>query len=296
MITINKEQIVFNFDPNETPAAYANSGDRIKFCCQDCYCEQITEDGKDFGTTSMSHNNPATGPLYVNGAEPGDVLRVEIQAIDIEKEGSMCVRTGAGIYEIEGSHCRRFSIEDGKVKFDNDITIPIRPMIGVIGTAPEKEAIRTVVPSEHGGNLDIKDLGEGALLYLPVNVPGALLSMGDLHAIQGDGETVICALEMSGQVTVKVDVLKNRSDIPTPFIVTDSHYITTAADPSLDNCSLVAARKMHRFLQDHSDLADAQCGMLLSLAGNLRISQVVNPSKGCIMDFPIGLAKEKFEK
>jgi amidase len=101
---------------------------------------------------------------------------------------------------------------------------------------------------------------------------------------------------MSGEVTVKVDVLKNRKDIPTPFIVTQSHYITTAADPSLDNCSVAAAKKMHRFLQEHSVLTDAQSGMLLSLVGNLRISQVVNPSKGCIMEFPIGLAKEKFEK
>ena len=169
-------------------------------------------------------------------------------------------------------------------------------MIGVIGTAPSNEDIRTTVPAEHGGNLDIKDLGVGALLYLPVNIPGGLLSMGDLHAVQGDGETVICALEMSGEVTVKVDVLKNRKDIPTPFIVTQSHYITTAADPSLDNCSVAAAKKMHRFLQEHSVLTDAQSGMLLSLVGNLRISQVVNPSKGCIMEFPIGLAKEKFEK
>lgn len=295
MITVNKENVIFRFSPEETPVAYAYSGDVVKFCCQDCYCEQFKED-TDFSKANMGHNNPATGPLYVNGAMPGDVLRVEIKAIDLEKVGTMFVRTGSGIYDIDGFHCRKFLIEDGVIKFDNDITIPIRPMIGVIGTAPKNENIRTTVPAEHGGNLDIKDLGVGALLYLPVNVPGALLSMGDLHAVQGDGETVICALEMSGEVTVKVDVLKNRNDIPTPFIVTENQYITTAADPSLDNCSVLAAKKMHRFLQEHSALTDAQSGMLLSLAGNLRISQVVNPSKGCIMEFPIGLAKEKFDK
>lgn len=295
MIIVSKENIIFSFRPKEAPAAYANSGDIVKFCCLDCYCEQFKVE-TDFRNINMGHNNPATGPLYVKGAEPGDVLRIEIKAIDLEKEGTMFVRTGSGIYDIDGYHCRKFSIEDGKIKFYNEITIPIRPMIGVIGTAPNNKNIRTTVPDEHGGNLDIKDLGEGALLYLPVNVPGALLSMGDLHAVQGDGETVICALEMSGEVTVKVDVLKNRNDIPTPFIVTEDNYITTAADPSLDNCSVAAAKKMHRFLREHSVLNDAQSGMLLSLAGNLRISQVVNPSKGCIMEFPIGLAKEKFEK
>lgn len=297
MINIKKEQSHIAFGPEVTPVAYAKSGDVVKFYCQDCYREQILTDGFDFNKMDLKHNNPATGPLYVKGAEPGDVLRVEIKAIDLETEGVMCVRPGTkGIYEIDGYHCRRFPIEDGAVIFDNDIHIPIRPMIGVIGTAPKDEIISTKAPGEHGGNLDINNLGVGALLYLPVNVPGALLSMGDLHAVQGDGETVFCALETGGEVTVKVDVLKNRQDIPTPFIVTESHYITTDADISLDNCSIKAAQKMHRFLQQHSDLTDAQSGMLLSLAGNLRISQVVNPAKGCIMEFPIDLAKENFVK
>ena len=180
--------------------------------------------------------------------------------------------------------------------FDNEIRLPIRPMIGVIGTAPRNEALSTQSPGAHGGNLDIKDRGVGSLLYLPVNVHGALLLMGDIHAVQGDGETVVCALEMSGEITVKVDVLENRQDIPTPFIVTESHYITIASDPSLDVCSIRAARQMQLFLQQHSELSADQSGMLLSLAGNLRISQVVNPAKGCIMEFPIALANEKFEK
>lgn len=296
MINIKKEQVHFAFDPAETPVVYADNGDTVKFFCQDCYCEQILADGFEFDKLDNGLGNPATGPLYVRGAEQGDVLRVEIKAIDIAAEGSMCAHTGAGVYEINGCHCRKFPVEDGKVIFDKEINIPIKPMIGVIGTAPSSEVISTHVPGEHGGNLDIKDIGVGTLLYLPVNVPGALLSIGDLHALQGDGETLICALEMSGEVTVKVNVLKNRQDIPTPFIVTKSHYITTAADPSLDNCSVIAAQKMHRFIQQHSNLTDAQSGMLLSLAGNLRISQIVNPAKGCIMEFPIGLAKEKFEK
>lgn len=296
MINIKKEQIHFAFAPADTPVAYAENGDIVKFCCLDCYCEQILTDGFDFNNMNMQRNNPATGPLYVRGAEPGDILRVEIKAIDLAADGSMCARTGVGIYEIDGCHCRRFSIEDSEVVFDNNIRIPIRPMIGVIGTAPKTKIMSTQTPGEHGGNLDINDLGVGTLLYLPVNVPGALLSMGDIHAVQGDGETIICALEMSGKVTVKVDVLKNRQDIPTPFIVTESHYITTASDPSLDDCSVIASQKMHRFLQQHSNLTDVQSGLLLSLAGNLRISQIVNPAKGCIMEFPIGLAKEKFEK
>lgn len=293
---IGKEHIHFAFDPAAVPAAYADSGDVVTFECVDAYCGQILADGFDFSKVNMKIGNPATGPLYIKGAEPGDILRVEIRSIALAADGSMCARAGAGIYDIVGSHSRRFPIEDGAMMFDNGIRIPIIPMVGVIGTAPASGAISTKVPGEHGGNLDIKDLGAGALLYLPVQVPGALLSMGDIHAVQGDGETVICALEMNGDITVKVDVLKNRPDIPTPFIVTATHYLTTSADPSLDICSVAAARKMHRFLQQQAELTDAQSGMLLSLAGNLRISQVVNPAKGCIMDFPVGLARETFTR
>ena len=296
MHIVPKDQIHFAFEASKTPAAYAASGEEVTFCTQDCYCEQVEKDGHNFQHIDMKRNNPVTGPLYIEGAEPGDVLRVEIRNIKMASEGSMVVRFGAGIYEIKGQHCRRFSIESGHVLFDQDIRIPVRPMVGVMGTAPEKEVIYSQSPGEHGGNLDIKDLGVGAMLYLPVNVSGALLSMGDIHAVQGDGETVICALEVSGEITVKVDVLKGRNDIPTPFIVTESHYLTTAADESLNLSAVAAAQKMHQFLQQHSELTDAQSGMLLSLAGDLRISQVVNPEKGCIMQFPIGLAKEIFQK
>ena len=296
MQTIQKERVHFAFCPEQPPQARGRSGEIFIFECQDCYCGQLNEDGMDFSQMDMSRNNPATGPLYIEDAMPGDILRVEILDIKIAAEGAMCARDGAGVYQIEGCHCRRFSVEQGEILFDKGIRLPVRPMIGVIRTAPAQGSVPSTWPGEHGGNLDIRELNAGTTLYLPVNVPGALLSMGDLHALQGDGETAICALEMEGQVTVKADVLKGRKDIPTPFLTTKTHYITTAADPSLDVCSVKAARKMHRFLQEHAGLTDAQAGLLLSLAGDLRVSQVVNPAKGCMMVFPRGLAGEQFDR
>lgn len=294
MQTLVRDQVHFAFSPDNVPVYRAHSGDTVLFQCQDCYAGQLTEDGQQMESMNMAHNNPATGPLYIEEAVPGDVLRVEILSIQIAKEGSMCAREGAGIYGVTGCHCRRFPVEGEEMVFDKGIRVPLRPMIGVIGVAPAEGSVPTTVPGEHGGNLDIRDMNEGAVLYLPVNVPGALLSMGDLHGVQGDGETVICALEVPGEVTVRVTVLKDREDIPTPFLVTKDRYLATAADPSLDVCSVKAARKMQRFLQDHAGLSPEQAGMLLSLAGNLRISQVVNPAKGCIMELPRGLAKESF--
>ena len=158
-------------------------------------------------------------------------------------------------------------------------------MIGVIGTCPATPC-DTQSPGPHGGNLDIRDLGIGSTIFLPVSVPGALLAIGDCHAVQGDGETAICAMEMSAKVIVKVDLIKGGTDIPTPFIETKDAIFTTHADRSLDAASVTAARKMHRYLIRRTGLTDAQASMLLSLVGNLRISQVVNPLKGCVMEFP----------
>lgn len=295
MKIISKKNEHFYFSAQNRPVERVKNGETVVFECQDCYCEQILEDGFPFEKMDMKRNNPATGPIYIEEAMPGDVLKVEILKIDLASSGCICARKGAGIYDIEGSHCKRYEVKDGMVHFMPDIRFAIQPMIGVIGVAPESGEISTQSPGEHGGNLDIKNLGEGTVLYLPVNTEGAFLSMGDLHAVQGDGETVICALEISGNVTVRVNVLKGRTDIPTPFIVTPTHYITTYAAESLDEASKTAARKMHKFLQEHSELSDLQCGLLLSMQGNLRISQIVNPLQGCIMDFPRGLIHEVFE-
>jgi len=237
----------------------------------------------------MSRGNPVTGPLYVRDARPGDTLKIEILSIEPAEHGVMCIRPGKGIYPVEGCHCRRFPIREGRILFDRGLEISVRPMIGVIGTAPEAP-IDTHTPGEHGGNMDIPDLGEGTVLYLPVAVPGALLSLGDLHARQGDGETAICGMEMSGAVTLRVTVIPGGAGLPTPFLASAHALYTAAADPSLDVCSVAAARKMHRFLIEYLGLTDAQAAMLLSLRGDLRIAQVVNPRKGCVMELPLDAA------
>lgn len=275
------------FDARTVPAAYARSGDTAVFHCRDCYNQTMHTDRMSREDMHITCPNPATGPLYIEEAKAGDVLKVEILEILPDTRGCMRLHPGVGAYEIDRSICRVFSVDPKDMTFDFDgITIPLRPMIGVIGTAPAGVPVDTETPAEHGGNLDIREITAGSTLYLPVGVDGALLSMGDIHGLQGDGETAICALEMNGTVTVRVTVLKNRPDIPTPMLVTDTHFITIAAHPSLDVCSVAAARNMHQFLLAHTHLDKPQAAMLLSLKGDLRISQIVNPAKGCMMAFP----------
>lgn len=295
-IVISAEHYHGYFDKDIAPAAHAHSGDTAVFHTRDCYNGAMHTDRMLRSEMVRTCDNPATGPLNIEEAKAGDVLKVEILDIVPDVRGCMSVYGGIGAYEIDPPVCRVFPVDPKAMTFDFDgVTIPLRPMIGVIGTAPAGKPIDTETPDEHGGNLDIKDMTAGATLYLPVNVDGALLSMGDVHGLQGDGESVICGLEMFGTVTVRVTVLKNRPDIPTPMLVNATHYMTTAADPSLDVCSVAAARKMHRFLIGHTKLDNPHLGMLLSLKGDLRISQIVNPAKGCIMAFPKGVVDIDFE-
>ena len=285
MNVIGKEHVSYFFDAEIPPALAVDSGETVCFQTWDCYEGEIDEDNKDASLLELKSGNPVTGPLFVNSAEPGDVLKVEILDIACDEWAKMYVREGHGAYQVEGAHCRVFPIRDNKVILDQGIEIPVRPMIGVVGTCPPKPC-NTSAPGDHGGNLDIKDLGIGSTIYLPVYVPGALLFLGDCHALQGDGETASCGAEMGACVTVRVTILKDTVDLPTPLIATDTSIITTGEDLSLDIACAKAAGKMHRYLMKASSLTDVQAAILLSLEGDLRISQIVNPLKGCVMELP----------
>ena len=283
--TIEREQCTYYFDPEAKPALVVEKGETVCFKTTDCYGGQISYDGIDFSEIDIKKMNPVTGPLYIEGAEPGDVLAVEILDIIPDEKGKMCVRQGSGVCEVEGYHCRVFPIKDNKILFDHDVEIPIKPMIGVIGTCP-KEKCDTKSPGRHGGNLDIKDVCKNCTVYLPVEVTGGLLSIGDCHAIQGDGESGVCGMEMNAEVVVRVGIIKGGKGIPTPLIEAADKIITAYADESLDKAAVGAGRMMHRYLTENTPYNNSQAAMMISLVANLRISQVVNPKKGCIMEFP----------
>lgn len=290
MLTIKKENAVYALSPDNAPVAHIESGDMLQFETADCFGEQITLECHKLGTLDWSRINPATGPVYVNGAEPGDTLKVEILKIDLALQAAMVEAPGEGITGLEATeeNTKILPVADGKVKFNEKISFPIKTMIGVIGTAPEKEHISTGTPGAHGGNMDCKRIGEGTVLYLPVNVPGALLAMGDLHAVMGDGEVCVCGAEISGCVTVRVSVVKGQP-LPLPFLVTQEHAMALYSTEGLDGAAQGAALRMRQFLIDQAGMLPHEAGMALSLAGDLRICQAVDPNKTCRMEVPLGL-------
>ena len=176
-------------------------------------------------------------------------------------------------------------IKNGQAIFNDKIQIPIKPMIGVLGVAPAEGEILTGTPGEHGGNMDCKRLVKGSTIYLPVNVSGALLSIGDLHAVQADGEIVICAVEIPGEVTVKITVVKNKS-LPLPILMEGDHIMTIASAELLDDAATDATKNMHSFLMRELYMDLHESAMLLSLVGELKICQVVDPLKTARMEIP----------
>lgn len=287
---IKKEDSVVSMSPNNEAKYHCKSGDTIVFETSDCYNGGLKTEKDLFHLIDYSKINPATGPLYIDEAEVGDVLRVDILKIKLAPQGAMSVSPGRGALKdfVEEERTKIIKIEDGYAIFNDILKFHINPMIGVIGTAPKEGEVLNGTPGEHGSNMDCNKIQEGTSLFLPVNVPGALLAMGDLHAVMGDGESATCGIEIAGEVTVKVTVLKNAI-MPTPFLKTKDEYITIAAGKTLDEASSQACFKMLDFLKATLPLDLQELIMLLSVAGNMEICQVVNPLKTARMTMPIDM-------
>lgn len=275
---ISKEHTIYVMDKGNKAIAKAKSGDVVVFETCDCFHDSIRTESDTVSGIDFDHVNPATGPLYVEGAKVGDVLKVDILKIDLNDQGAMVAAPGMGrivdrITEEETIICK---IKDGYALF-KDIEIPINKMIGVIGTAPEGEGIPTGSPHDHGGNMDCIMIKEGVSLYLPVNVEGGLLAIGDLHAAMGDGEIIGAALEIAGEVKVRVTVVKDFK-YKLPLIETKDKWITLGSRKTMEEASDLAINNMVDLILDKTELTVNQAGMLLSMVGNLRVCQIVDPN------------------
>ena len=289
MIRIGREYVHDVMRATQKPVAVCDSGETVIFETRDCYNDSIIPGPKQPGEGDPSYANPVTGPLFIRGAFPGDQLKVEI--LDIRLAPQACMRTSPRLgafpqYYIEQTF-RVFDVDGEYVQFDEGLKLKLNPMIGVIGTAPAGEEIDTETPFDHGGNMDCNKIGIGTTLYLPVNVEGALFSLGDLHGIMGDGEVLICGLEISGEVTVRVTVLHDQLKVPVPFAVRDGRVMTIQSADTLDQAALKAANAMMKFVTEAAGLDPKTSGMLMSLVSDMAVCQIVDPQKTIRVEFPL---------
>lgn len=294
MLYITKETVNDIMKWDNKPAGYCKSGETVVFETRDCYDNTITSSERPLGDRE-GLSNPVTGALYVEGAEVGDILKVEIEDIKLRSWGVMRSSTTAGVFheKYKKREAIIFQVKNNKIYFDDKLILEADPMIGVIGTAPiEKEGIPTTTPGKHGGNMDCKKIVKGSAIYLPVNVKGGLLSMGDIHALMGDGEVFICGLEIAGEITVKVSVLKNIK-LPTPFLYSRGKVMSIQSAEDLDKAGDMAAKEMFEFVKEATKQNDVRTGMLMSLLSDIAVCQVVDPFLTVRVEFPLE-ALEKY--
>jgi acetamidase/formamidase len=230
--------------------------------------------------------HPLTGPIYVEGAEAGDVLEVRILGFEfLHPYGVTGFRPGSGTLPDEFPYARftriGFDPRAGKAEFRPGVDLKLSPFWGSIGVAPPSiiHRLSSGPPGWHGGNLDNKELVAGSTLYLPVQVPGALLSMGDGHALQGDGEVTLTGLETSLRGTVQIFVRKGKQ-IRWPRAETATHFITMGLHPDLNEAARMATREMVDFLVSEKGLTRDEAYAFCSLAVDLRVTQLVDDTKG----------------
>jgi acetamidase/formamidase len=230
--------------------------------------------------------HPMTGPIFVEGAEPGDTLEVRVLAIEFLHDfGVNAFSPGGGVLPDDFPYAKvklfRWSPGATSVAFAPGVTVPLAPFFGSIGVAPPPLVgrISSRPPGWHGGNLDNKDLVAGTTLYLPVHVPGALLSVGDGHAAQGHGEVTGTALETSLRGTLEVRLHKGRR-LRWPRAETPTHYISMGLNEDLDEATRLAVRELVDFLVTEKKMSAEDAYMLCSLSADLHVTQAVDATKG----------------
>ena len=288
--TLHRSKHHFGWDRALAPALHIQPGQSIQFEVADASGGQLTRQSTraDVATLDTARVNPVTGPVFVEGASPGDTLLVEIGSFTGSGWGWTAIIPGFGLLadEFPAPYLHISHYDDRRVEFTPDIHLPTRAFPGTIGVVPAAPGPHSVIPPRAvGGNMDFRDLVQGAKVHLPVQVPGALFSVGDTHAAQGDGEVCGTAIETPMTVELRFEVRKQTGlrypefELPprTRGDVDDrGHHVTCGIGPDLMQASRDAIRAMIDHLGRHHGLAPELAYCLCSVAVDLRITEIVD--------------------
>lgn len=291
--TIHRHQSHLGWDNSFTPAQRVAPGSTIYFECEDSSGGQLGPEStvESVKNLDFSKINPVTGPIYVEGAQPGDVLKVTIEEFKPSGFGWTANIPGFGLLADDFKepaltlwHYDKDTL--APAAFGTHGRVPLKPFAGTIGVALAEKGHHSIVPPRRvGGNLDIRDLSAGSVLYLPIEVEGALFSIGDTHAAQGDGEVCGTAIESQMDVVVTLDLIKNTPlEMPrftTPGPVTNhidskGYEVTTGVGPDLMEGAKRAVSQMVELLASRYNMNPVDAYMLVSVCGDLRISEIVD--------------------
>ncbi len=246
--------LYYEFNRAHEPRLRIDSGETIVVEAEDALTGQISKPGDERDKAAMPYSNPVTGPISINGAEPGDALAITIEEI-LPLNGQCATYTGSPkqLCEWLGSDCPPGAhvcpIKDGVIHWSDEITIPYTPMLGCLGTAPDWGTPTTGPAGPHGGNMDIVEVSPGNTIFLPVFVPGGHLYLGDAHAAMGHGELSATGLEMASESTIHVELIKNSS-LRGPRIETPTEIMTVVSGCPMERSAAEAFASLILWMEE----------------------------------------------
>lgn len=294
---------------NISPVLTISSGEAVTFDAIDSSNGQIakTSDPSTLCSVDFGLVNPVFGPVYVRDAQPGDVLKIEVEDLQTADWGWSAIIPGFGLLADEfpnpALNIWRLDKKKGYTFFKDGIRVPMRPFLGCMGVAPASdEELSTVPPTAAGGNMDCRELCVGSTVYLPVLAPGALFSCGDGHAAQGHGEVCGTAIETPITATLRFEVCKNQPWVTSPQYRTPpssqmqnpiqdlGYYAATGIHSDLLEATKQALRNLLRWLMATKGLDRSEAYILASVVGDLQITEAVNmPNYEVSMSIPLGI-------
>jgi amidase len=288
----DQDQFSYVVGPYREPVLRVVAGERVVVETEDAFESKLkTTSDLPRDHLVLPYLNPQSGPVYVEGAEKGDTLLVHIHEIEPlapgADAGTTCLIPDFGgltgttktalLNDPLPQIVKKLRIEDGFVHWNDRVRIPYEPFLGTIGTAPEIEAISSLTPAEHGGNMDLPDVGPGSTIHLPVYVPGAHLYLGDVHACQGDGELCGVAVEMRAKVTFSVGLRKGVT-IAWPRLETSDFIMAIGSGRPMEDAARIAYRELIFWMEREFGFDRLEAYMLLTQVGRMRLANMVDPN------------------
>lgn len=254
------ETYSFVFSPYAKPIARVAPGEVIVVHTEDAFCGCLTDNNQILSEVGPRFYNPQTGPFYIEGAEPGDVLKVEILQITPDRDwAASCIQGGfGGVMATKTTRMLNPPVPertyiykyDGKnYTYSNQLSFGWKPFLGTIATAPEIEALSALTPFAQGGNMDVPDVCPGNVIYLPVAIDGALFYVGDCHATQGEGELCGSALEISAKVELRFELIKNKQ-LSWPRIESKTEIMCIGSAKPMEDAARIAMCELIEWLEE----------------------------------------------
>jgi acetamidase/formamidase len=295
-----QSQVHYGWSADHPPTLSVASGTELIVETQDASGGQLGPGSTSRSVADLDFAliNPVCGPVFVEGAQPGDVLQVDILAATPGSYGWTALIPGFGLLaeQFPDPWLHVWEFEEGDAILTDSIRVPLQPFCGVLGVAPAEPGVHSVIPPRRvGGNMDTRQLGPGSTLYLPIEVEGALFGVGDTHGAQGDGEVCGTAIEAAMTVALRLSLRRDLEidapefDVARPLerlaAAAAGYHATTGIGPDLIGAARQSVERMIAYLEHRQDLSPEQAYALCSVAVDLRISELVDAPNWVVSAF-----------